>query len=369
MAGIGTLTNIKVAGFKSIKKMDLDLQPSMNLLVGPNGAGKSNFIGIFRLMNRLVEHDLQLFVGQRGRADKFLHFGAKVTDEIRIDLKFPPNSYHCTLVPTSTDGLIFKREYARFHGHEINYHGGIQQYPLAKAGAEETGLPRYLGGTQSTADWVASHFRNWRIYHFQDTSDAARVKKSGRITDVRELYSDARNLAAYLRQIRQTHADAYDEIIATVQRVAPFFHDFILEPDPLNPSAISLQWKHRGTDAFFDASDLSDGTLRFICLATLLLQPMLPTTILLDEPELGLHPYAIQLLAGLMRSAASRTQIIASTQSVTLANQFNYEDLIVVDREDNASVFRRLAESEVTAWLDDYGMGDIWQKNLIGGTP
>ncbi|MDZ5647533.1 AAA family ATPase [Nitrospirillum sp. BR 11828] len=369
MADIGKLQNIKVAGFKSIKKVDFDLQPSMNLLVGSNGAGKSNFIGIFRLMNNIVEHDLQLFVGQRGKADKFLHFGAKVTDEIRIDLKFVPNSYHCTLVPTATNGLVFKEEYARFYPGEIEYQGGIKRFPLAKAGAEETGLPRYSAGRPSIADRVAQHFRGWHIYHFHDTSDTAHVKKSGRITDARELRADAVNLAAYLRRIRQTHPDAYDELVATVQRVAPFFHDFILEPSPLDPSEISLQWKHRGTDAFFDASDLSDGTLRFICLATLLLQPVLPTTILLDEPELGLHPYAIQLLAGLMRSAASRTQIIAATQSITLANQFSYEDLIVVDREDNASVFRRLTESEVAAWLDDYGMGDIWQKNLIGGTP
>jgi len=142
-----------------------------------------------------------------------------------------------------------------------------------------------------------------------------------------------------------------------------------LESERDNPQSIRLRWKHRGSDDTFDASDFSDGTLRFICLTTLLLQPRLPTIILLDEPELGLHPYALHLLAGMMRAASANTQIIASTQSVTLANQFSCEDLIIVDRVNDASQFRRLDEQELADWLDEYSIGELWEKNIIGGAP
>jgi len=162
---------------------------------------------------------------------------------------------------------------------------------------------------------------------------------------------------------------AYKQIVKTVQRVAPFFQDFILEPERYNTETIKLKWKHKGTDDYFDANDLSDGTLRFILLTTLLLQPNLPTIILLDEPELGLHPFALKLLASMFRKASRKTQIIASTQSVTLADEFNIEDLIVVDRVDNHSEFKRLNPKDYEQWLEEYSLGDIWQKNLIGGVP
>jgi len=153
--------------------------------------------------------------------------------------------------------------------------------------------------------------------------------------------------------------------------ITPFFDDFALRPYPFNQEKIRLEWKERGTDMTFSASALSDGTLRFMSLATLLLQPTnnLPATILLDEPELGLHPYAINVLANLLQSAAEHTQVIVSTQSVTLVNQFDPEDIIVVDRENGQSVFRHLPENEIDTWLEDYGLGDLWEKNILGGRP
>ena len=152
---------------------------------------------------------------------------------------------------------------------------------------------------------------------------------------------------------------AYKRIVRTVQLVAPFFDNFLLGPDPADEHLIQLKWAARGTDAYFDAFSLSDGTLRFMCLATLLLQPDLPGLVVIDEPELGLHPYAINVLAGLLKSASLRTQIIVATQSVTLVNQLEPKDIVVVDREDEASVFRRLEDEEMATWLDEYGLGDL----------
>jgi predicted ATPase len=104
-------------------------------------------------------------------------------------------------------------------------------------------------------------------------------------------------------------------------------------------------------------------------LATLLLQPELPAVVLLDEPELGLHPAAITLLADLLSSASNRTQVMVATQSVTLVNQFDPEQVWAVDRADSQSVFRHLGGSDMSAWLDDYALGELWEKNVLGARP
>lgn len=361
---LGKLNKITLEGFKSIKKMDLELG-SLNVLIGPNGAGKSNFINFFKFMNVIQNKELQLYVAQKGTAEAFLHFGSKETSEIGARLHFSPNSYWMALVPTQDERLVFKAEIAFFHGDEAGYKGGTKSYALASAGAEESLLPKR--GTMRAEEHVSRYISDWKIYHFHDTSDDAKVKKAGSIHENLRLRPQGENLAAFLYSIQDK--PEYQKIVHTIQRVAPFFHDFILQPDKNNQEQIRLRWKHKGSDAYFDANSLSDGTLRFICLTTLLLQPQLPTVILLDEPELGLHPYAMQLLGAMLKSAATKTQIILSTQSVTLANQFEWSDIIVVEQKEGASSFRRLEQHEVEGWLEEYKMGDLWEKNLIGGTP
>jgi predicted ATPase len=363
MATRGRIQHIKLSGFRSIRALDLDLMP-LNILIGPNGAGKSNFISFFKFMNKLLDKELQLHVRtQLNGADRTLFFGRKTTAKLDIDLRFSPNGYRAELVPTTDDGLVFAKEHALFYGDEIGYQGGTQTHFLAKAGALESALPK--SGTSRAAEHVAKYLQDWKVYHFHDTSDTAKVKAAYSIHANDRLMAQGDNLAAFLYGIRDTTAFAH--IVRTIQRVAPFFQDFIFQPEPND--LIRLRWKHKGSDDYFDGTMLSDGTLRFICLATLLLQPKLPTIILLDEPELGLHPFAMQLLAALMRSASEKTQIIASTQSVTLANQFGWQDMVVVDQVDNASVFRRLKEAEVAEWLKNYKLGDVWEMNVLGGTP
>ena len=187
----------------------------------------------------------------------------------------------------------------------------------------------------------------------------------------RFLRHDASNLAAFLYMLQGAYPDHYRKIVDAVQMVAPFFEDFALRPNALNDSKIRLEWVEKGSDLYFDPSALSDGTLRFICLAALLLQPgdYLPSAILLDEPELGLHPYAITVLSGLLKAAAHRTQVIVSTQSVSLVNQFGADDILVVEREQGETVFRRFSAEAISHWMDDYGLGDLWEKNVLGGRP
>ena len=362
----GYLNHLKLSGFRSIKEMDLSLD-RLNVLIGPNGAGKSNFINFFRFMNKLLQKDLQLYVAEQGGADAVLHFGRKQTPVLEANLRFDPNSYACALMPTNDGRLVFISESCRFYGQKINYEGGVKHKKLADPGSAESGLP--LPSSTTIAGHVTGYIQDWKVYHFHDTSQSAPVKQPSNIADAGRLREQGENLAAFLHRIKEYQPDAYARIVSTIQRAAPFFHDFILERDLYNERQIRLRWKHKGNDSYFDAHSLSDGTLRFICLTTLLLQPKLPSVILLDEPELGLHPYAIQLLGSMLRSASESTQIITSTQSVTLANEFEPENVIVVEHRDNNSQFRRLDPKAFESWLEDYRLGDLWEKNLLGGTP
>ncbi len=364
---LGKLNRLKIDGYKSIKSLDLELK-RLNILIGANGVGKSNFISFFKFMKKILDKDLQLYVGEQRGANKILHFGIKTTEKLSFLLYFPPNGYACELIPNTNDRFIFKQEISYFKASDIGYSGGAKQSILAKDGELESKLPKY-GDTSSISGHIVRYIQDWKVYHFHDTSSTAKVKLTCNISNCGTLSIDGANISAFLRNIREHNEKSYNQIVKTIQRVAPFFHDFILEPEKNNLDTIKLKWKHRGTDEYFDANDLSDGTLRFICLSTLLLQPNLPTIILLDEPELGLHPFALRLLAGMFKKVSRKTQIIASTQSVTLADNFDIEDIIVVDRKNNESMFTRLNIEDYEEWLQEYSLGEIWQKNLIGGVP
>lgn len=367
------LERIVVQGYKSFRELDLPLE-RINVLIGANGSGKSNFIQLFQMMNRIVNQGLQTYVAQCGGADQLLHYGRKTTEKMHLELWFQmgpglANGYTATLIPTAEDTLIFEEEACYFHDRERYsrpYIGsGVELFPHP-----ETMLPEWANG-ERVARHVLRAMKSWQLYHFHDTSDSAKVKQTGDLHDNLFLRPDASNLAAYLYLLRETEPASYRNIVETVRMAAPFFGDFVLRPSPFNPDKIRLEWQERGSDMLFGPHTLSDGTLRFICLATLFLQPpnRLPATIVLDEPELGLHPYAIALLSEMIRAAAEHTQVILATQSVTLVNQFSPEEILVVDRMEGVSYIRRLSSEEINLWLEDYSLGDLWEKNLIGGRP
>lgn len=364
----GSIDRIQIQGFKSIREADIALNP-LNVLIGPNGVGKSNFIGLFKLINNVIKQNLQVYVGTAGGANSLLHFGRKQTPKMSAEFTFSDaiNGYVCQLAGTDEDLLIFTEESTWFHdkkNHPKPYTSGLG------GGHKETRLVDAQGNPgRGIAGHVVAAMRSWKIYHFHDTSPEAKVKQACELHDNRVLKGDASNLAAFLYLLRAQHPAHYQNIVDAVRMVAPFVQDFILEPLALNQQMIRLEWKEKGNDHVLGPSALSDGTLRFTCLATLLLQPHLPSTILLDEPELGLHPYAITLLAELLRGASTKTQVIASTQSTSLVNQFEPQDILVVEREGGQSVFKRLDQGAMDAWLKDYGLGDLWEKNLLGGRP
>ena len=207
------------------------------------------------------------------------------------------------------------------------------------------------------------------MYHFHDTSDTAAMRRTGSVRDNERLRPDGGNLAAFLFHLREEEKDTYDLIVDTVRLAAPFLRDFKLRPKKSNgDEIIELEWEQKDSDYPFHASQLSDGTLRFIALATALLQPNPPATVLIDEPELGLHPQALDILANLILQAQNRTQLIVSTQSAPLLNAFEPDQIVVIDREEGESRFRRLEADDLREWLgQDYTLGDLWQKNVYGG--
>ena len=361
MAKLGRLDKLILKGYKSIKEIEIEFGAT-NILIGANGVGKSNFIGFFNFMRKLVDKELELTVAQMGGANKVLHFGVKTTKELFFDLHFSPNRYKAILIPTEDNKLIFKEENTYIDTSNRNF-------IKSNIGGLESNLPFYDPSGYGVNAYVVKYINDWKVYHFHDTGKSSAMKQPSRVDDYYSLAVDGHNIAAYLYFIRQKHEQTYSKIVKTIQRVAPFFHDFILEPDIANEEMIKLRWKHKGSDLYFDANDLSDGTIRFICLTTLLLQPSLPTMILIDEPELGLHPFALQILASLFRVASNKTQIIASTQSVTFADFFDIEDIVVVDTQDNATIFSRIDTDKYSEWIEEYTVGEMWQKNLIGGVP
>ena len=332
------------------------------MLIGANGAGKSNFNSAFEMLQKVLSRELTLHTGKKGGADTLLYNGKKVTDSIEMEFHVDETVYGFELEATENDGLIFREE--RFESPSYLWgDGGHTESKLSDA------IKDSLVGLMDTEGCLLEPFA---VYQFHDTGSSSRIKSENNISNSACLINDARNLAAFLYRLKHVFPKEYSSILSATQLVAPFFDDFVLEPKELNEEQIILKWRKKGCEDVFSASQFSDGTLRFICLATLLLQPteLQPPTIIIDEPELGLHPFAIAILAEMVQKAAVNKQVILATQSVELLDNFEVEDIIVVDYGENGSEFKRLGEEQLRLWLDnDYTLGELWNKNIFGGRP
>lgn len=325
--------SITIEGFKSIRSIkDLYLRP-VNLLIGANGSGKSNFLDAFVFLGETYAGNLGSYVAYYGGAEKQLHFGSKNTQRIYVSLKaYTGSELYVDCRYTVTDSL-------------------------SVAGV--------------SPGWNERTGPTFNRYRFQDTGETSPLKKTNELHNNRSLSRLGGNLAAFLYLLKNQHPSSYELIRKTVQEVAPFLDDFQLEPILLNPETIKLEWRHKRSQQYFDASSLSDGTLRFIALATLFLQPveLRAAVILVDEPELGLHPRAIEVLASLIRYASKDTQVIAATQSSLLADHFDPEDILIADRVDGGTELTRLEPEPLTEWLKDYSLGQLWEKGELSGRP
>lgn len=364
------IRKMTLKGYKSIRLLEDFELDSVNVLIGANGCGKSNFVGFFYLLREIVERRLEKAVNKAGGADTQLYLGPKVTDKIEARLEFGVNAYRFTLEPTADDRLIFGDERIEYEGtpgfsYSVNRSIGT--------GHGESKLKEQIENethNKNISEHIYNAIASWTVYHVHDTSETAAMRRPCSVGDYERLRPDAGNIAPFLNFLRDDDLTTYKLIVDAVKLVAPFFKDFRFRPKKRkDDEVVQLEWTQEGSDYPFHPSQLSDGTLRFIALAAALLQPDPPATILIDEPELGLHPFALEILGNLILQAQERTQLIVSTQSAPMLNSFEPEQIVVVERQDGETTFRRLEKDSLTTWLQDYSIGELWQKNIYGGGP
>jgi predicted ATPase len=361
------LQRLSLSGFKTIRRLDdLDLG-AMNVLIGPNGAGKSNLLSFFRLLSQMMSApgNLQFYVAKSGGANSLLHGGAAVTPQIEASFTFGAiggvEEYRFRLSHGAPDRLVLTEEKFRF---------GEEGWMDLDNGNDESSLfwEDPISKPGQVADRLWSFFEDLVVHQFHNTSETARIRQRWSVADNRWLKEDGANLAPLLLRIREQHPAYYRRITGTLRQIAPFFADFVLEPEG---DSILLRWRELGNDMVLGPHQASDGMLRAMALVTLLLQPKdeLPTVIILDEPELGLHPRAISILAGLLLGASTNSQVIVATQSSVLLDHFEPEQVIVAERDGAESVFQRQDRDRLDAWLEEYTLSELWDKNVLGGRP
>ncbi|RYY06575.1 MAG: hypothetical protein EOP43_05935, partial [Sphingobacteriaceae bacterium] len=325
----------------------------------------SNFISFFKLINAIFNECLQKFVIEE-KADNLLYFGRKTTEHLFGKLIFNSgsgnnNGYYFNLSQTKDERLYIEKEALGYNvinesqTHNYSIKRDLNESYILKSGNYlDKDLKRYLEQLQ--------------VFHFHDTSTKSFLRKACDINDNLYLKPDGRNLPAFLYLVKVKHPKVFSRIEKTIQSVAPYIAKFILEPSRLNEREIELRWIDAGDpESNFSAYQLSDGTLRFIALTTLLMQPNPPSVIIIDEPELGLHPFAIGKLAGMIKAVSSAAQVIAATQSPSLISNFTPEDVIVIDKseEEKQTVFNRLNSESLNSWLHEFTLGDLWERNII----
>ena len=369
---------ITIQGFRSVRNTERLKLGRINALVGANGSGKSNLCHALTLLRAVCRENLQHHVLQSGGAEWLLHFGAEKTSRIAIEVAFADSEintrYRVELAPGGDDALHVRGEQMYSADPDGPGRSRMQLVWSENPDSRESGL--FASPAAERPAGIArlrEHLNGWSLYHFNNAGPRSPLRRTNQLHDNRALRPDGSNLAAFLRLLHAKHETSHRFILHAIHLIAPFFEDFALEPEELNKETLRFGWKPIGSDAVFGASALSDATLRFIALATLLLQPekFRPPVILLDEPELGLHPAAITLLASLIRQASVKTQIIFATQSSPLLDYFSPEDVLVADRANGKTRFTRCADDaeRLTSWLEDYSLGQLWLMNEIGGRP
>ena len=353
------LAKITLRGFKTVRSL-IDFEPrDLTILIGPNGAGKSNFISFFQMLSWMMTPpgQLQVYVERLGGASKLLHDGPSVTSQIEATLSLAIDTaireYGFRLSHAAGDTLLFADEW---HRHRPKKKGSVRA--IFGSGHRESRL----------TGRILEMLRRIIVYQFHNTSQTARIRNKWSVADNRGLKEDGGNLASFLLRLQQAQRAYYRRIEDTIRLLLPFFAAFELYPEFNN---VLLRWREIGSDQVFDVSRASDGMLRAMALVALLLQPEdeLPTVLILDEPELGLHPHAIEVLAGLIRSASKHVQVIIATQSVSLLDPFEPDDVVVVNRTGRETSFNRLNGAALKDWLESYTLSELWEKNVVGGRP
>lgn len=366
------LSQLEIRGFKSIAydaPLNLHLG-DVNILLGANGAGKSNIISFFKMLSYMTTGAFQQYVAQYGTSELFLHYGAKKTPALRATLRFDGNNcydiYSFCLASAVPNRLIVSSEEIQWKSKKSDKDTpGIKQL---QSDFNESALVAAEGATEKS---VLRLVAGCKVYQFSDSSISSQMRGGSTVDSAHYLQSEAQNLASFIFYLKRNYPNSYNRIVSYVREVVPQFRDFYLEPER---NYISLKWTDTSpNDYVLSAHQFSDGSIRFIALATLLLQPeaTMPHVIIIDEPELGLHPYAIDQLTEMIKDAALHAQIIVATQSPAIIDGFSADDVTIIERDpaSQSTVARKLNAEDYKEWLDEYTLSELWDKNIIGGRP
>jgi len=362
-----TINKLTIKGYKSIDQLIGLRLDALNVVIGANGAGKSNLVSFFRMLSEMGNRRFQGYVTQHGPVDGFFFNGPSETKKIESEVQSQNVRYLFRLATTADERLVIRSEY-------VAQNSEIESVRISEWTQESILGKQKEWLTASESDWgreIAANLESFskvRVYHFHDTSHTSGMRRKSGVAQHEELGCDAWNLSAFLYGLRESHSQTYELIKSTLQRIAPYLENIAFDIEAGgSENQVRLIWTQHGSQYRFTAGQLSDGTIRFLCLVTALLQPKPPSVIVLDEPELGLHPEAISLLGGLIRSASNRIQVIVATQSPSLLSQFDAKDVITIDHLNGCSQFRRPNVNELRQWLEEYTLGEIWQKGIMHG--
>jgi predicted ATPase len=360
------LARISIEGFKSFRSLrNFTFNPGLNILIGPNGAGKSNFIDFFRMMENIALKNLAGFAMKQGRSENLLFQGASPARRVDAEFLVGNDGYRFSLEPAADGAFLTTLEESLRNGSSIW---------ISREARRELSLAdwKHLGGTHNNKLLLNETISSWRVFHFSDTSLSSSLRKPASIYDYKDFYSDGSNLPAYLWGLKNQHQQIFDDIVISMRLVVPNFDHFVLEPEESSTTQdrlVSLLWRKKGSNYLYKPWQMSDGTLRILALMTVLAQPNPPSTIVIDEPELGLHPNTLGFLAGLMHGASNRTQLIVATQSPDFLRTMEPDDVIIVNTRNGESTFERLERGPLACWLEDYSLGELWANNVIQAGP
>lgn len=361
------IRSVTIEGFRSLRDIQSLELPQLTVLIGANGAGKSTLIRFFEMLSWMLKaKSLQEFVVRHGGGDDQFFMGARKTSRIHAELCLETaagyNDYRFDLAHLSAgDTVMVMNEAYRFSDRSRS-----TKAPWIELGqvGKESGL---LDQRNKTAITITNLLRQCSTYQFHDTSINAAIHNRWDITDSFRLRSDGGNLAAVLQDLLVTDAKRYELIVKQIRRVLPTFKNFVLEEEA---GKVLLRWIGNQSEKVFGSHLTSDGSLRLFCLLTLLNLPpdRLPDVMFFDEPELGLHPHAITLVAEMFKRLSMKRQIFIATQSPYMVDCFELENIIVASANNGETVLRNLPREKYQEWLDDeYELSGIWLKQAVGG--
>lgn len=396
---------IKIEGFRSFKKVELNLEP-LSVLIGPNGGGKSNFMDLLALLAEAGSGQLANGILKRGGFHD-IAFGFDTSGEMRVELRFKEllHPWRLALQASGKKLDVVFRMVARAFGtgvqvtEELVRQESAEEPALSeemvrrglvgsvfKGWSESGGLvteersgvsPIELAITQvrdpakyPAASAVLKKLGEWAFYRDVDVGVQSAVRQPATIRPETRLLPDGSNLSSVFHEIQQEHSDDWADILEIFKTAYPEFVKLTV-PASGGDGKVILRWFERPFErqGGLSANLLSDGTLKLLCLVAILKNPVPPPLICIDEPEVGLHPDWIELVAELMQSAAARTQLIVATHSPQIVAKLDPEQVIVTEKHDGETHLTRLNGKELEKWLDEFNLSDLWLAGHIGGRP